>query len=1111
MVDFSFGHVDNAVLENLLRNTRSGLVRSEFFATPESSYTETNEIRIWACTYNLNGRKPPEDLDFGDLIKKWESSWPTREKVGTGSHRKADLYMLGFQEAVPLNAQNIIAGWTGIPAGWDRSIDRSLNKWKKEEELVHSPEVQKKTGDQILDSYLSQWTGTPAANLQQELNNDNTQRRNDAPTVVLDNQQPLNSSPLKQDALLNSKEITELPVASTEVPVQMESSDSQRPQSPVRKPMDKIKAKVYKTEEDPVEEFVQIISHQLVGLYITGWARKSLLKRITGIQVTTVATGALGYLANKGELDIFILRQFMRGLGAIAARMRIDDSTLVFITSHLASGSHEGDEIRRNLDYKEIIRRTQFPREINLVKVKREDGTLAEDFSSRPEGLPPNPSSEVKRAFVGGNWTGFRVLRDLDNVIWVGDMNYRINGSCQDVIKLIRENKLNALLEVDQLSIEKAAGNTFQGFTESPIDFPPTYKFIRGTNYYTGEIEDESSESSDAEELQGRENARSDLKQILENRPVSSSRVDLGSRKNRHSFSSERKQEIQKRIDQLGISFHGTSLSDIDSDHQLNSFPSRRSSLGDFRAESCEIETKKEAEKKKPVAKKIRTPSWTDRILYYSSKRTLHQLLYGSISSLHVSDHRPVIGAFILETKKFNEELVEAALHEARRVIDLQEMAAIPQCTVSPLYLDIGEVMYRKPLEFSVTVHNTGEVPANYSFIPAMTGRQVARNVFPKWLSVKPTSGVIKSGKKAELEIRVSIQGGKRGSADELFGNLTNTLDHILVLHIEGGSDFFISIVGTYTLSCFGLSLYNLARHLPMNKSQIHKMKSMKQLRLPSLVQRSKEHSFIDWQITPITSLDSDYSSNHALVKDLDIPQQKLNASSSISRTGPQPNLVEGPTGLMIPSQVMRMVRFLAEEDRLKTPRLFTESWNRVKLSFDQGTELESIRRIREVLDRGEELPVDITVHDMAGALLTLFFDLPSPMIPESITHTCEKSDVSCLLAISLVEEAMSAIEWSVFDTVMELMRTALLEENTKSNQLTIRELSETLSEAFFQYLNEPTKSFQHKDVRPEMTPRKKVLIERRCMFVEHSLELESSSLMQFDTKESTDKTETLL
>lgn len=77
---------------------------------------------------------------------------------------------------------------------------------------------------------------------------------------------------------------------------------------------------------------------------------------------------------------------------------------------------------------------------------------------------------------------------------------------------------MNHLLEVDQLSIERAAGKVFQvssfqnsssthplqEFKEAPIDFPPTYKFIRGTGYYTGEI-DEDSSSESGEEAEGKE------------------------------------------------------------------------------------------------------------------------------------------------------------------------------------------------------------------------------------------------------------------------------------------------------------------------------------------------------------------------------------------------------------------------------------------------------------------------------------------------------------------------------------------------------------------------------------------------------------------------------
>ena len=128
-------------------------------------------------------------------------------------------------------------------------------------------------------------------------------------------------------------------------------------------------------------------------------------------------------------------------LGAISVRLRIDDSAFVFVTSHLASGSSEGDQIKRNLDFLEIVRRTQFPHEVNLMQVKREDGSLVEDFSTRPDGIPDNAPYEVRRAFVGGKWGPVRSLRDLDNIIWVGDLNYRLMGKPKEIIQFIRADK----------------------------------------------------------------------------------------------------------------------------------------------------------------------------------------------------------------------------------------------------------------------------------------------------------------------------------------------------------------------------------------------------------------------------------------------------------------------------------------------------------------------------------------------------------------------------------------------------------------------------------------------------------------------------------------------
>lgn len=42
--------------------------------------------------------------------------------------------------------------------------------------------------------------------------------------------------------------------------------------------------------------------------------------------------------------------------------MSLHDTTFCFICTHLTSGQKEGDELRRNSDVMEILRKTRFPK-----------------------------------------------------------------------------------------------------------------------------------------------------------------------------------------------------------------------------------------------------------------------------------------------------------------------------------------------------------------------------------------------------------------------------------------------------------------------------------------------------------------------------------------------------------------------------------------------------------------------------------------------------------------------------------------------------------------------------------------------------------------------------
>ena len=101
--------------------------------------------------------------------------------------------------------------------------------------------------------------------------------------------------------LISFDSLTETPLAKNQSVVDTKKEIGAREPTNLKLPK-KIEKQNPKGNEEH-EEFLQLFRYQLVGLFVTGWVRKSLVKRISGVQVTTVATGALGYLANKGNME----------------------------------------------------------------------------------------------------------------------------------------------------------------------------------------------------------------------------------------------------------------------------------------------------------------------------------------------------------------------------------------------------------------------------------------------------------------------------------------------------------------------------------------------------------------------------------------------------------------------------------------------------------------------------------------------------------------------------------------------------------------------------------------------------------------------------------------
>jgi len=73
-------------------------------------------------------------------------------------------------------------------------------------------------------------------------------------------------------------------------------------------------------------------------------------------------------------------------------------------------------------------------------------------------------------------------FKDHDFVCWIGDLNFRVNADRQYIAKLSQEKKYDEILIHDQIRIAQASKRAFSDYMEAPVTFPPTYKYIRGTN-----------------------------------------------------------------------------------------------------------------------------------------------------------------------------------------------------------------------------------------------------------------------------------------------------------------------------------------------------------------------------------------------------------------------------------------------------------------------------------------------------------------------------------------------------------------------------------------------------------------------------------------------------